>query len=105
MVQLHNCPEFVFAYLACHKTGMVFCPVNFRLSAKEITDCMDNSRPKVFLLEPETQAEVDMALRRTAHAPQILLTQMPGHPMPTLASPQTVPQLNRSCRGNCLVYD
>ena len=74
MVQLHNCPEFVFAYLACHKTGMVFCPVNFRLSAKEITDCMDNSRPKVFLLEPETQAEVDMALRRTAHAPQILLT-------------------------------
>lgn len=68
MVQLHNCPEFVFAYLACHKTGMVFCPVNFRLSAKEITDCMDNSRPKVFLLEPETQAEVDMALRRTAHA-------------------------------------
>ena len=58
MVQLHNCPEFVFAYLACHKTGMVFCPVNFRLSAKEITDCMDNSRPKVFLLEPETQAEV-----------------------------------------------
>ena len=74
MVQLHNCPEFVFAYLACHKTGMVFCPVNFRLSAKEITDCIDNSRPKVFLLEPETQAEVDMALRRTAHAPQILLT-------------------------------
>lgn len=74
MVQLHNCPEFVFAYLACHKTGMVFCPVNFRLSAKEITDCMDNSRPKVFLLEPETQAEVDMALRRTAHATQILLT-------------------------------
>lgn len=74
MVQLHNCPEFVFAYLACHKTGMVFCPVNFRLSAKEITDCMDNSRPKVFLLEPETQAEVDMALRRTAHVPQILLT-------------------------------
>lgn len=74
MVQLHNCPEFVFAYLACHKTGMVFCPVNFRLSAKEITDCIDNSRPKVFLLEPETQAEVDMALRRTVHAPQILLT-------------------------------
>ena len=74
MVQLHNCPEFVFAYLACHKTGMVFCPVNFRLSAKEITDCMDNSRPKVFPLEPETQAEVDMALRRTAYAPQILLT-------------------------------
>ena len=45
MVQLHNCPEFVFAYLACHKTGMVFCPVNFRLSAKEIADCMDNSHP------------------------------------------------------------
>ena len=74
MVQLHNCPEFVFAYLACHKTGMVFCPVNFRLSAKEIADCMDNSHPKVFLSEPEVQAEVDLALTRTGSAPQILLT-------------------------------
>ena len=74
MVQLHNCPEFVFAYLACHKTGLVFCPVNFRLSAKEIADCMDNSHPKVFLSEPEVQAEVDLALTRTGSAPQILLT-------------------------------
>lgn len=78
MVQLHNCPEFVFAYLACHKTGLVFCPVNFRLSAKEIADCMDNSSPKVFLSEPEVQAEVDLALTRTAHTPRILLTTDPA---------------------------
>ena len=78
MVQLHNCPEFVFAYLACHKTGLVFCPVNFRLSAKEIADCMDNSSPKVFLSEPEVQAEVELALTRTAHTPRILLTTDPA---------------------------
>lgn len=78
MVQLHNCPEFVFAYLACHKTGLVFCPVNFRLSAKEIADCMDNSSPKVFLSEPEVQAEVELALTRTAHTPHILLTTDPA---------------------------
>ncbi len=78
MVQLHNCPEFVFAYLACHKTGLVFCPVNFRLSAKELADCMDNSSPKVFLSESEVQAEVDRALTRTAHTPRILLTTDPA---------------------------
>lgn len=78
MVQLHNCSEFVFAYLACHKTGLVFCPMNFRLSAKEIADCMDNSSPKVFLSEPEVQAEVELALTRTAHTPHILLTTDPA---------------------------
>ena len=35
---------------------------------------MDNSHPKVFLSEPEVQAEVDLALTRTGSAPQILLT-------------------------------
>lgn len=74
MVQLHNCPEFVFAYLACHKIGMVFSPINFRLSAKEIAECMNNSRPKLFLLEPDMQPEVANALFCTVHAPRILLT-------------------------------
>ena len=36
MFQLLNCPEFAFAYIACHKTGTVSCPINFRLSAGEI---------------------------------------------------------------------
>ena len=86
MVQLHNCPEFVFAYLACHKTGLVFCPVNFRLSAREIADCMDNSRPKVYLMEPEEQTEVELALTHTAHAPQLVLTTAPAGSRTTYAA-------------------
>ncbi len=74
MAQLHNCPEFVFAYLACHKIGLVFCPVNFRLSAKELSGCMDNSCPKVFLMESENQENTDMALEWAEHAPEIILS-------------------------------
>src|SRR5574344_701102 len=32
MMQLLNCPEFVFTYIAAHKTHTVSCPVNYRLS-------------------------------------------------------------------------
>ena len=30
MMQLLNCPEFAFGYIAAHKTGAVCCPVSFR---------------------------------------------------------------------------
>ena len=36
MVQLLNCPEFVFAYLAAHKAHGVCCPVSYRLSSPTI---------------------------------------------------------------------
>jgi long-chain acyl-CoA synthetase len=32
MMQLLNCPEFVFTYIAAHKTHTVSCLVNYRLS-------------------------------------------------------------------------
>jgi acyl-CoA synthetase (AMP-forming)/AMP-acid ligase II len=33
MIQLLNCPEFVFTYIAAHKTHTVSCLVNYRLSS------------------------------------------------------------------------
>ena len=51
MFQLLNCPEFAFAYIACHKTGTVSCPINFRLSAGEIAITIEDSRPTVFIYE------------------------------------------------------
>ncbi|MBQ3461796.1 MAG: acyl--CoA ligase [Clostridia bacterium] len=73
MFQLLNCPEFVFAYLACHKTGAVSCPINFRLSAGEIATTIDDSKPKVFIYEAMNRNTVEQALRLAKSKPDVVL--------------------------------
>ena len=69
MFQLLNCPEFVFTYLACHKTGTVACPINFRLSAGEIAQTIDDSKPDVFIYECDNKNTVAQALAQAKHKP------------------------------------
>lgn len=73
MFQLQNCPEFVFSYLACHKTGAVSCPINFRLSSGEIAQTIDDSRPDVFIYEPSCKETVTEALKSVKHKPKTVL--------------------------------
>lgn len=73
MFQLLNCPEFVFAYLACHKTGTVSCPINFRLSAGEIAVTIEDSKPKVFIYEMMNSETVAQALKISKFKPDIVI--------------------------------
>lgn len=73
MFQLLNCPEFVFAYIACHKTGAVSCPINFRLSAGELAQTIDDSCPVVFIYEAINKEAVAQALRMCKHKPKIVM--------------------------------
>ncbi len=73
MFQLQNCPEFVFAYLACHKTGTVACPINFRLSAGEIAQTINDSRPKVYIYEADNKPAVQEACHHTRFRPKVVL--------------------------------
>ena len=73
MFQLLNCPEFVFIYLACHKTGSVSCPINFRLSAGEIAITIDDSRPKFFVYDAANKETVEQALRLSRFKPEVLI--------------------------------
>lgn len=73
MYQLLNCPEFVFAYLACHKTGAVACPINFRLSAGEIAQTIDDSTPLVFIYEAANKDTVAQALSLANHKPAVTI--------------------------------
>ncbi len=73
MFQLLNCPEFVFTYLACHKTGTVSCPINFRLSAGEIAQTIDDSCPLVFIYESVNKTAVEQALSITKHRPKVII--------------------------------
>lgn len=49
MLQMLNCPEFAFAYVACHKIHGVCCPVSFRISPGEMAFNIDDSKPKVII--------------------------------------------------------
>lgn len=69
MFQLLNCPEFVFAYLASHKTGAISCPMNYRLSAGEIALTMEDSKPAVFMYDSCRQEIVEQALAMSKHKP------------------------------------
>lgn len=73
MFQLLNCPEFVFAYISCHKTGSIACPINFRLSAGEIADTIDDSRPVVFIYEAVNKTVVEEALKLSKHKPRVTI--------------------------------
>ncbi len=76
MFQLYNCPEFVFAYVACHKAGTVSCPINFRLSAGEIAATLDDSRPAVFIYDAANESNVIQALKLAKHTPRnIIMTE------------------------------
>ena len=74
MLQLLNCPEFVFAYVACHKLQAVCCPINFRTSVGEMAWLIDDSRPKVLINSVKTSPIALEALKQTQHKPARLLS-------------------------------
>jgi acyl-coenzyme A synthetase/AMP-(fatty) acid ligase len=74
MMQLCNCPEFVFGYLAAHKTGAVCCPASFRFSPGELAWSIDDSHPKVLLFNAAYRETVEEALKLASHRPDLVLT-------------------------------
>ena len=74
MMQLCNCPEFVFGYLAAHKTGAVCCPASFRFSPGELAWSIDDSRPKALLFNAAYRETVEEALKLASHRPDLVLT-------------------------------
>ena len=73
MLQLINCPEFAFGYLAAHKSHAVCCPVNFRLKPGELAFNIDDSKPMAIIFNEVNKADVLEALKTTKHQPKKLI--------------------------------
>ena len=73
MFRLCNCPEFIFTYLACHKIGAIACPINFRISAGEVAQTIDDSMPTVFVYSAEDKSDVAQALADSKHKPTTVI--------------------------------
>lgn len=69
MLQLLNCPEFAFAYIAAHKTHTICCPVSFRLSPGEMAFNIDDSKPKIIICCPPKLEEVLKAVSIASNKP------------------------------------
>lgn len=73
MLQMLNCPEFAFAYVACHKIHGICCPVSFRLSPGEMAFNIDDSKPKVIICCKSKKEEVLKAVSIAEHKPKSIV--------------------------------
>lgn len=73
MLQLPNCAEFVFTYIAAQKTHTVCCPVSFRLSAGELAWQIKTSQPKYLIFDEKRREVVEKAIELGGYEPQRLL--------------------------------
>jgi O-succinylbenzoate-CoA ligase len=58
-VLLHNCIDFLELMVACSHVGAIFMPLNWRLSAPELTYIASHADAKLFVSEPELRGEFD----------------------------------------------
>lgn len=73
MLDLLNCPEFAFAYVASQKAHAVCCPVSYRLSAGELADNISDSLPKIIIFDSTNENTVLEALAISGHKPERLV--------------------------------
>ena len=70
MLNLLNCAEFAFAYVACHKLQTVCCPVSFRLSPGEMAFNIDDSKPFAIICSKETKEIALGAVALSSYKPK-----------------------------------
>ncbi len=79
MMMLPNCAEFVFTYIASHKTHTVNSPVSFRLSSGELSYNLEDARPKVMIFDSKSRATVMEAIQMAKFRPQhLVITDAPS---------------------------
>jgi acyl-CoA synthetase (AMP-forming)/AMP-acid ligase II len=70
---LLNGPEFALVWIAAQRLGAIAAPINFRLAAGEVAYVLDDSRPKVFILDTALGGVATEALQLSAHNPALVI--------------------------------
>ncbi len=74
MYMLFNSPEFLFCYIAGHKTGAINCPVNYRVAPGELALLLEDSKPKFFIYDIFFSDTVAKALELSKYKPEKIIT-------------------------------
>ena len=73
MCSLFNTAEFVFCFLGALKAGVVFAPVNFRLSPREVALHLEDSLPAVYVYDAALAPVAREALALSQHRPDLVV--------------------------------
>ncbi|MEU2347347.1 AMP-binding protein [Modestobacter sp. NPDC049651] len=71
--QLFNGPAFDLVYLAAQRLGAIASPVNFRFSAGETAHVLDDSEPRVLVVDRSLAAATAQALEMAGHRPELVV--------------------------------
>jgi fatty-acyl-CoA synthase len=63
-----NCIHHVTLFYGCPRAGMVFTPLNWRLSGPELAGLVEDSQPQVFIYEREFEEAAKIALAAAENA-------------------------------------
>ncbi len=74
-VMLKNCPEFMELYLAASRLGVIFVPINFRLTGPELAYILKNARPRLFVFDAE-YAPLVKTLKLERARPPVMLSRV-----------------------------
>jgi long-chain acyl-CoA synthetase len=61
MAHMENCPDAIHLYSACAKTGIIFCPTMFLLSAEELSWVAEHSQAEYMITTPNLLSKVRLA--------------------------------------------
>ena len=73
MCSLFNTPEFAFCFLGALKAGVIFAPINFRLSAGEIALHLQDSLPAAYVYDAALAPAAREALALSHHRPELVV--------------------------------
>lgn len=73
MMELPNCPEFVFTYVTTQKIRAINSPVSFRLSPGELAYHIEDSHPQVVLFDLKHQQDMLQAIEICGWTPKRLI--------------------------------
>src|SRR5438876_2055020 len=65
LVVLKNHRENLVIYWACQLLGLIYTPVNFRVSLAELVYCIGDAQPVLIFYEEENRATIEAALQQT----------------------------------------
>lgn len=73
LMQLFNTPQFVFGYIASHKTGAVCNPVNYNISPGETVEIIEHNKPKIYMYDAEIIDKVLCVLEISRFKPDVII--------------------------------
>ena len=87
LVVLKNCRENLVLYWACQLLGLIYTPVNFRMSLAELAYCIGDAEPVLVFYEEESRSIIEATLKQAQSSARAYVVGASG--VPAMGTPTT----------------